>query len=166
MTSLNWSGDNKKATAMSMQSPPTEFSSMPEDTNPKEQLQLTVVDKVVLGLALLRIDKDGTEDVWGIRWAKLGLGGMLILYLRLLDLYLVGWDIPFKTGFVMTLMQGALLLPLIYLFTHSSKDLQQALLSQSERRTCKIWAGVFFGTGFLWFVIPLLLMIFGVIPLH
>lgn len=139
---------------------------MPEDANPKEQLQLTVVDKVVLGLALLRIDKDGTEDVWGIRWAKLGLGGMLILYLRVLDLHLVGWDIPFATGFVMTLMQGALLLPLIYLFTHSSKDLQQAVLSRSERRTCKIWAGVFFGMLCLAAVIPILLIILGVMPLH
>ena len=150
---------------MSTKPPSTEPASMPEDANPKEQLQLTVVDKVVLGLALLRIDKDGTEDVWGIRWAKLGLGAFLIMHFRGLDL-VVGWDIPFATGFVMTILQGALLLPLIYLFTHSSKDLQQAPLSQSERRTYKIWAGVFFGTGFLWFVIPLLLMILGVMPLH
>lgn len=141
----------------------TESSSMSEGASPTEPLQLNVADKVVLGLALLRIDKDGTEDVWGIRWAKLCLGGIVIMHLRGLDLA-VGWNVPFATGFVMTLLQGALLLPFIYLYTHSSKDLQQTLLSQSERRTCKISAGLVFGTAFLWFVIPILLMIFGFIP--
>lgn len=149
---------------MSMKPSPTEPSSASENVNPKEQLQLNAADKVVLGLALLRIDKDGSEDVWGIRWAKLCLGGVLIMHLRGLDLA-VGWNLPFATGFVMTLLQGALLLPLIYLYAHSSQDLQQTLLSRSERRTCKIWAGLVFGTAFLWFVIPFLLMIFGVIPI-
>lgn len=141
----------------------TESSSMSENASPTEPLQLNVADKVVLGLALLRLDKDGSEDMWAIRWAKLFFGGFLIMHLRGLDLA-VGWNFPFATGFVMTLLQGTLLLPFIYLLTHSSKDLQQTLLSQSERRACKIWAGLICGSGFLWFVIPILLMIFGFIP--